>query len=348
MARYTTVPRVLPRIDATLKTLKVQPVPETATPEAAARRQDRFYMTPVRTEAGQLAWFKASLQDSPWLRSGLREEIRVQQSFAAYESKHRPRFDSPSYIGSDDDRRGYIWLLRKYWEGSYAGDMNEYFGFSPLFMRRVSPVVFANILNDVRGMTAFMRRRIPLKKHVSGWYLLDFHYYRKHFFPQLLQHPLNPGFKRSDVDGLEELIHQHAGFFQRHATTFTHGDLYPNNIMLRPTSGRNVVLFDWELSHLNLPTFDVAMAYLHAWRRPVWQKQFYKRSLTLLGSSPTTRTAWRLAMISLATRLAGFGLLRLTNSQPERYPKLPAAQRPAMEKLFRHHINELWKAYQQP
>ncbi len=344
-ARYAIIPQAPEWIEQTLAELRIRPLDPKFTPAVAQRKRARFYMTPVLDQRGRLAWFKATLQNSPGLRPGLREEIRVQKTFAEYERRGRPAFDSPSYIASHDNRRGFIWLLRKYWQGLYAGDMDHWFGLNPTFFRRVAPVAMARILGDVRKMTPLIKRRIALPTHDLGWYLLDFHFYRRNFFRPLLSSNLNPGWKLGDIDRLEELLHDHRRFLRRQAVVFSHGDFYPNNIMVRPGGSRPVVLFDWELSHLNLPTFDAVMLYLHAWRHPVWRERFKRETLDLLGQTASARLSWRLATLSLATRLAGFGFIRLTNSQPDRYPHLPLKQRPVMTRMFRSHLDQLRRAY---
>ncbi len=345
--RYSILPSAPELISRTLSGLRVRPHPTSFTPAVATRRHARYYMTPVSDRRGRLAWFKATLQRTPWLRHSLREEIRVQRAFGEYEKRYHPNFDSPSYIASHDNRHGFVWLLRKYWLGLFAGDMDKWFGVAPTFFRHVTAQKMAAVLADVRAMTPFMKRRIDMDVHDAGWYLLDFHYYRKHFFPDFLKDKRNPGWKLDDVDRLEEIIHKHRTFLSTHANSFTHGDFYPNNIMLRPGATRPVVLFDWELSHLNLPTFDAVMMYLQAWRKPTWQATFRTSTLRHMGNSKSMVTAWNLATVSLATRLAGFCFIRLNNSQPERYPKLPAAQRPTLERLFRMHLAHLQAAYTQ-
>lgn len=346
MGSYSILTTAPASIERVLRDLHLRPADRDYTPAVAVKERARFYMTPVVDRRGHQVWFKATLRKGDWLRHSLREEIRVQRGFADYEKRYHPRFDSPSFIASHDNRHGFVWLLRKYWEGIFAGDMTEWFGLSPVFYRHVSPAVMANILADVRAMTPFMGRRMSLDQHSAGWYLLDFHYYRRHFFAPLLKSSFNPGWRHDDIDRMEELIHAQRAFLRRHATTFSHGDFYPNNIMIRPKSSRPVVLFDWELSHLNLPTFDATMLYLHAWRRPIWQAEFRRLTFRHLGQSKVMHDAWRLSMLSLATRLAGFAFIRLTNGQPDRYPRLPKSQRPTMEKLFRHHLKHLRAAYE--
>lgn len=343
MVDYQVIAQAPGRIGIVLNTLRIRPAGPRLTPEVAIKNQARFYAVPVVTTGGQTAWFKAGLQRSPWLQQSLREEIRVQRAFADYELAHRPDFDSPSYLQSGDDRRGFAWLLRKYWTGQFAGNMDDSFGLTDVFLRQVSPGRMAKVLADVRAMTGFMKRRLKPPVHNLSWYLLDWGYYRQHFFRRWLGHRLNPGWRRHDLDRLENWLRRQRPFIARHTTVFTHGDLYPNNIMIR-RNPRPVVLFDWELTHLNLPTFDPVMIYLQAWRRPGWQRAFRQVVFRQLGASPATQLAWRLAMVSLATRLTAFCWFRLTNGQPERYPPLPVVHRPTIRRLYRLNLAELTSA----
>lgn len=340
---YRLIPKAIQRVEGILHDLGLEPLDRNFTPAVAAKKHQRFYMTPVHYR-GTVAWFKAGLESAPGLDRGLQHESLVQKSFADFEKKYRPGFHSPSFIKAG--KRGPTrWLLRKYWQGDYAGDMVTSYGLTLDFMKRVSPLRMARIVADVQSMTSFMQRRSKLHRHDAGWYLLDFRYYRKHFFSKMLRHTLNPGLQSADVDRFEHHIANRQKFLKDHSRTFAHGDLYPNNIMLVGKKP-DVVLFDWELAHWNLPGFDVVMLYLMAWQNPLWQKAFRRASLALLPRTPVTEQAWYLAMLSLSVRLSGFAFLRLTNGQPSRYPPLPAANRPIIRRLWRVMSKELIEADQ--
>lgn len=338
---YRLLPGIVEKIERVLAELAVRPVEASHTPAVAAKKKSRVYMTPVITARGATLWFKSSLQDWAWVRETLREEIRIHRLFAEYEKKHRPSFASPALVAGHDDRRGHVWFLRKYWDGLPAGDMNDEFGYSDQFYRRVTPAAFARALRDVRAMTPFVRRNFQPTSHQLRWYLTDWSYYRQTFWRPLLAHPLNLGWSKKDLDAAEAWLIEQRPFIARHATTFTHGDLYPNNVMLAPGLRRSLVLFDWELSHANLPTFDPMMVYLQAWRRPAWQSAFRRLVLRDLGDTPTTRRQWQIAQLSLTTRLAAFAFHRLTNSLPDRYPPLAKKHRPLVRRLWRAMSREL-------
>ena len=106
--------------------------------------------------------------------------------------------------------------------------------------------------------------------------------------------------------------------------------------MLTGRSRRHLVLFDWELSHLNLIAFDSVMAWLMAWRYPAWQSRFRRSALATMRADQNAARAWHLATLSLGIRLAGFAFLRLTNGQPDRYPPLPGRHRATMLKMWHH------------
>jgi hypothetical protein len=168
---YRTIPRATERINRAMATLGIVAVDPAYTPAVAIKHRCRYYMTPVRTPKKAVVWFKASLQANPHLRRALREEIRVQKLFAQYERRSRPHFDSPSYVAHHDDRQDFLWLIRKYWDGMFAGDMTERFGAAPVFFRAVNPRLMAAIVNDVRQMTKFIRAHGPLETHDLGWYM---------------------------------------------------------------------------------------------------------------------------------------------------------------------------------
>lgn len=335
---YKILPGVEKKIAHTLAALDAHPVDPAVTPAAALRVKQRFYMTPAWYR-GERVWLKASLQAAPNLRQSLTEEITTHRTLAAFEKTHRLHFSSPSHVSSQLPTRGYGWLLRKYWTGQFAGDMVECFGFRPGFLQQVPPTTMAVILSEVRSMTPAVMRRRRLEQHAHAWYRFDFEYYRRYFLRPLLRHRLNPGWTNRTVARWGAWLDDQESFLRSQATTFTHGDLYPNNIMTVTKPKLRVVLFDWELSHRNLPTFDVTMAYLHAWANPKWQQRFLTAQ-PWLRAAPNQRS-WAISRLSLFIRQAGFAFLRLTNGQPGRYPRLAARHRPTIQRLWQTMVSEL-------
>lgn len=336
---YHVLPNAPEKILRVMQLLRVRPLDPGYTPMATIRRRQRFYMTPVHYRRG-IVWFKASLERAPGLAKSLGHEIHIQKAFGDYEQRFRPRFDSPSFLSSGG-RGNFRWLLRKYWQGGFAGDMVTAHGYSPRTLDRISPRRFSAVLSDVAGMTVFMRRRLDVYGHDARWYALDFRHYQQYFFTPLLRDPLNPGWTRADVQRLQSHITHATPYLRRRARYFSHGDLYPNNVMLvgsRPT----IVLFDWELANWNTPAFDSVMVYLLAWQRPAWQAKLRRECFRWIGRSAPID--WHLAQLSLATRFAGYAFARLRGHQPDRYAPLPRRQRPHLRRMYRHMIKHLWAA----
>ena len=338
-SRYELLPKALDHIEHIMTALHIVPVDPRDTPARSVAEQARFYMTPVRWR-GHAVWFKASLRDAPGLTRGLIDEVKIQRAFADYEQTHRTAFDSPSYLNSGHHGPVY-WLMRKYWSGSFGGEMTTSFGFSSAFVRAVTPVRLAAAAADVRRMTSFMRQRLTLERHDQGWYALDLNFYRRHFLRPALRHRLNLGWDQKTIRRIERVVADSKPFLREQARWFTHGDFYPNNMLITPPPGRRLVLFDWELAHENLPTFDSVMAWLMAWRYPRWQERFRRAARNRLPATPTTDRAWALATLSLGVRLGGFGFIRLTNSQPDRYPRLPARFRPTVRRMYNHMVRRI-------
>lgn len=338
--QYSTLPQVEKKITKVMGELGIQPVRPSETILRSISLKKRFYMLPVRYR-GEVAWFKASLEAAPGLTKSLHHEIQIQKAFGDFERQFHPRFDSPSYIDAGG-QGSFRWLLRKYWKGGFAGDMSTVFGYRPSVLSRISPQRFAGVLEDVANMSNFMRKRLRVYHHDVSWYLLDFRYYQRNFFISALRKKkLNPGWNPADIRRFSRHFVHAKQILKTSTRYFSHGDLYPNNVMLVGAKP-SMVLFDWELANWNLQPFDSMMVYLLAWQRPDWQKKFRSASARWMGSTATIE--WYLAQLSLATRFAGFAYARLTNTQPERYGPLPTKSRKKILAMYQHMVDQINQA----
>lgn len=340
---YRLIPGALKWIEGVLRQENLGPIPPSFRPDQAARQRKRFYMTPVRYRGG-VAWFKASLKAEPRLLRGLRHEMAVQRSLADYGKRSRTSFESPAWLaGSNHPDRA--WLLRKYWTGPYGGDMQNDFGWSTKFIRAVKPQRMVDVTSDIGRMSGFMRRRLVVPVHGHNWYRLDYHYYQRVLLPPFLKHRFNPGWTQGDLAAWEKLLNRHRKFLNNQVKFFTHGDFYPNNLMLTGQGKqRTIVVFDWELANWNLPSFDAVLTWVLAWRFPAWQASFRKAYFKRAGNTPARRRAWNLAQFSIGVRLLAYAFVRRTNRQPERFGNLPRRQWKIADRMMRTMVTTINQA----
>ena len=120
--RYGHLPKVKKKIEGVLKKLKLQPVYKKHTVDKFLRQEKRFYMPPVVHQTSDKKYFfKARLQNTDEvLHTGLKE-IRFHKRIKKTAERFRSTVIIPEYEKAGVEKNGFIWFLREYLEGKFAG-----------------------------------------------------------------------------------------------------------------------------------------------------------------------------------------------------------------------------------
>ena len=291
--RYGHLPKVKKKIEGVLKKLKLQPVYKKHTVDKFLRQEKRFYMPPVVHQTSDKKYFfKARLQNTDEvLHTGLKE-IRFHKRIKKTAERFRSTVIIPEYEKAGVEKNGFIWFLREYLEGKFAGQMDIDFGYKTFFLKKISPRLMAKAVIRLQKSTSVIKNKVNIGYHGWGWYEADFNYYRN---KKSLQHIL-----AKEILSAEEVLKNQHFLLEKSSKILSHGDLYPNNLLI--TSENKLALFDWELVHLNNQAFDPCFIWMLAWRSPSWQKKFFKTICRQQKNKKQFRILWRLVMLSLCFR----------------------------------------------
>jgi len=334
---YRTIARPAGRIHATLTSLGLA-VADEMNVRRAIREQRRLFSVVVRNQAGERFFFKARLQADPWLSRSLRHEAAVLRGLN--DRTLHLHFAFPHLVADGHDG-AFNWIIREFWDAEFSGEMNDTFGMTAKFLRHVPANRLAQAVADIGQLPRHFRADAPTVRHGRAWYLGDLGHYEKNVFPAFYRSPLNTfGFTSAMFPVLRRRLATSKAFGR---LVFSHGDLYPNNIFLN--HNKQLSINDWDFSNLNLPTFDASMVCLHAWRSPVWVRQFARRfSAGHAGLQPS----WLASHTSLSVRLTGYAIVRLLNVEGERYPQPTPHERRELILLLRSHGTTLKHLLEHP
>jgi hypothetical protein len=333
---YRTIARPADRVHATLTSLGLR-VADEITVRQAIREQRRLFSVVVRNQAGERFFFKARLQADPWLSRSLRHEAAVLRGLSTHTDLH---FAFPHLVADGHDG-AFDWIIREFWDADFSGEMNDTYGMTARFLRRVPAARLARAVSDIGQLPKHFRSDAATVRHGRSWYLGDLAHYEKNVFPAFYRSPLNTfGFTPNMFAILRRRMTASKVFGN---LVFSHGDLYPNNIFLNHK--KQLTINDWDFSNLNLPTFDASMVALHAWRSPTWARQFSRRfSAGRRGLKPN----WLATHTSLAVRLTGYAIVRLLNVEAQRYPQPTSRERRELLLLLRSHGTTLKHLLENP
>lgn len=260
--------------------------------QKAIFQRKRFYSDSVDSNF----ILKVKIQRSKRVKIQVEKEIEIYKIFQR-QFREKLRF-FPKIINSGKEN-STLWLLKKREIGKLAGKMDNDFGMKKSFLLKVSPSCFVNIINLYRNI----KPNIPLTKRGGEWYLHDFHRYRKSFFKKFINSKLNQNlFSFEDLKLTERILEENKKFLDKEAKFLSHGDLYPNNLILNKE--RKLIILDWELANFNNLAFDVAFVYLLAHQLPVWQKRFLNIYSSYKKEKNKFRRLFNLSLISLTVRFA--------------------------------------------
>jgi len=280
-----------------LKELGLKIADKNFTIERAIKNEKRFFMPLCVDKDGKKYFLKARFQDTQELIVTLKKEIEFCRKIEPIISSQDPHFITPRFIKSGEDKRGYIWLLREYLEGKFYGVMDTDFGFLRSFFTRVDPQDFALKILSYQKKTNEIKRQMaedgfPLDRHGQDWYMVDYNFYRH-------SKSLETLIPRETVK-VGKILEKNRELIEKNASVITHGDFYPNNILI--TEKGETAVIDWELIHLNNLCFDIAFGWMNSFRDPCWQEKYLKAILANVKDKAFFKKLFPVVVASLCLR----------------------------------------------
>ncbi|MEK7166935.1 MAG: phosphotransferase [Patescibacteria group bacterium] len=291
MYQYSIIPQAKQKITETLKQLKLSILDKNFTVEKNIQNTKRFFMPICADKQGKKYFFKARFQNTDELFLALKKEIEFNKNISPIISSKNPHFITPGIIKSGRDKQGYIWFYRECYEENFAGFMDVDSGMTKEFLDKCSPQDFALKLFSLQKNTFKIKKTMQLHSHNYHWYKADFDYY---FYTEILQKEIPRELKK-----IKQLFEKNKILLNRNANWLTHGDLYPNNILI---SNNQLVIIDWELVHLNNQAFDLIFIWMNAFRNPKWQQDFLKTYFQKIKNKINFQKLFRIVGLTLCLR----------------------------------------------
>lgn len=294
--------------------------------EDSIKERKRFYTDSV----SNYLFLKIKLQEKRKVAKDLKREIEIYKTLAS-KFPEKSRFFSK--LVSNGKYRNLFWMLEKLERGNLAGKMDKDFRFKKFFLKKVSASRLAKIILTYQKI----RPKIPLYLHGGWWYWQDFNYHKKTFLDNFIKSAANRNWvSTKDATVAQKILSDNKKFLDQEAKYLSHGDLYPNNLLLGPKG--KLVILDWGMINLNNKAFDVAFIYLLANRSPGWQKDFLNcflkpKVLKTADDKQKFQKLFRLSLISLSLRLAH-----------QCYQGLGPGKKNEISLIFKKNINFLKKA----
>lgn len=291
MYQYSIIPKAKQKINATLKKIKLSILDKDFTIEKNIKNKKRFFMPICVDKNGKKYFFKARFQNTDELFIALEKEIEFNKKITPIICSIEPHFVTPGIIKNGKDNQNYNWFYRECYENNFAGAMDVDAGMTKQFLNQCSPEDFALKLFSLQKETLKIKKILKLHCHNHHWYKADFNYYSH---TKILQ-KLIP----NELKKIEQLLEKNKNLLNKNANYLTHGDLYPNNILI---SNNQLTIIDWELVHLNNQSFDFAFIWMNAFRNPKWQQEFFNTFFQKIKNKIKFKKIFRIVVLTLCLR----------------------------------------------
>jgi aminoglycoside phosphotransferase (APT) family kinase protein len=301
------------------------------------QEKKRFFNTVVKKGRKNLV-LKARLQLDREVKRDLEREINLYRFLREIISGKKMPF--PRVI-SQGNFRGLQWYLREFQPGKLAGQMDKDHGFRKEFLKKIPPEKFVKIVRALQNLDHKEIKKKGIDPHGGWWYWQDFNFYRRTFLKNFFRSELSAGFSGKDAaKKTAEILRGSKKFLDKEARHLSHGDLYPNNILVGQ-SGK-ISFLDWGLGNLNNQSFDVAFIYLNAWRGEKWREKFLGLYLEEIKNRRKFARLYRISLISLTIRFCAHCRRYLEDK------KVSKSDKKKIYSIFANHLNILKKALYNP
>lgn len=207
---------------------------------------------------------------------------------------HNKFFITPKYYGSEIARKPE-WMIRGYTNGKRMGDV---WGFSPEFIKRISPKEIADFLDFVRGDIS---EKFKKQKKNYDYRLFEKDTaatYKKYFINYL---PLSKKFiKAKQQKKALELFDRYEKFLAENNNYLAHGDLHPGNFIY--DKGK-IVVHDWKYAHWDNPYADFVFIWFLLWLNGEWRKKLFLTELKRAKNKRMFLKCFWLSALKLAPKM---------------------------------------------
>jgi thiamine kinase-like enzyme len=280
------------------KELKIEPIQKENILKKINQGLRRFYTPVCKDEEGKKILLKIRVLKSRLVSKQLKGEVKVLHFLKRISKKFNLNFLFPSIL-KVGRFQNLNFCLKNFEEGKLAGQVLRDFGYKKFFLKDVSPDKMAKAISSLQKIPDTYFKNLKLYKRGGLSYLKNFIYYKKTFFKFFLKSQFNQEIiKKNEIEKAEEILKKNKKFLDEMAKFPTHGDLYPNNILV--TKDKKLFILDWESFHLDNQFFDPCFVWLWAHKNEKWQKKFF--NLIIKNSPEGFEKLFPSVVISLTIR----------------------------------------------
>ncbi len=281
------------------KKLKVEPIEKEDILEKINQGLRRFYTAVCKDEKGRNFFLKVRVLRIRRVVKQLNNEIKIYQFLNKIAKKISLNFLFPSIL-KKGKFQGLNFYLRDFIEGELAGQVREDFGYKKFFLKKLTPKEMNMAIFSFQRIPKSYTKKLKLHKHGGWWYYQHFLQLKKNFLNFFLKSPFNQKIlTKKEVEKTEKILKKNKKFLDEMANFPTHGDLYPNNIVI--TRDKKILLLDWELFHFNNYYFDPCFVWLLSYKEKKWQKKFFN---LMMKNHRNSEKLFQLVLIFLTTHFA--------------------------------------------
>lgn len=207
---------------------------------------------------------------------------------------HNKFFITPKYYKSEIVKKPE-WMIRGYTKGKRMGDV---WGFSPEFIKQISPKEIADFLDFVRGDIS---EKFKKQKNDPNFQLFEKYTvatYKKYFkdYFALSKKFIKAGQQKKAL----EIFERNEKFLAENNNCLAHGDLHPGNFVY--DNGR-IVVHDWKYAHWDNPYIDFVFMWFLLWQNSEWRKKLFLLELERAKNKEVFMKCFLLSVLKLAPKM---------------------------------------------
>jgi len=251
------------------------------------------YASICQNEKKEIVYIKIRLYPKLVSHKSFIKEV-ILTKFLSENFLHNKYFITPKYYKSEIVKKPE-WMIRGYTKGKRMGDV---WGFSPEFIKLISPKEIADFLDFVRGDVSEKFRK---RKKDKNYWLFEKNtaaIYKKYFTNYL---PLSKKFIKAKLQKKAlAIFDRYEKFLTENNNYLAHGDLHPGNLVYH--DGR-IVVHDWKYAHWDNPYTDFTFMWFLLWLNRDWRKKLFLLELKRAKDKELFMKSFLLSVLKLAPKM---------------------------------------------